>query len=350
MTIQPWQRLIMMSGLLLGASIACQLLLPSVVLAQPIPLLTQVVLPTKPQPEFWLGSGDVLEIKVFEYEEYNSAQVILPDGSITLPVIGRVMAADRTPTQLTQDLTARLQAILVNPVVSVTLSKLRPIRVNVAGEVQRPGPIQLQSLVPTITANSANPLRAPTLTEALLQAGGVTREADIRQVILKRYHPTRQIAPMTIDLWETLRSSAAPEDVILQDGDTIVVAKLDRNAVSDRRLAARASFSPKTVRVRVMGEVKKPGEVEVAPDGTLSAALAVAGGPTDKANLGRVAFLRMDDRGQLERHELDLKQLTNAVQVQDGDILMVPKSGGAKFLDAASQLLGPVGIFLNLFK
>ena len=72
--------------------------------------------------------------------------------------------------------------------------------------------------------------------------------------------------------------------------------------------------------------------------------------PTDKANLGRVAFLRMDDRGQLERRELDLKQLTDTVQVQDGDILLVPKSGRSKFLDAASQLLGPAGFFLNLFK
>jgi polysaccharide biosynthesis/export protein len=348
MITQPWQRLTKISGLLLTTTIATQLIWPSVVLAQRPRLL--LAAPAQPAPEFFLGSGDVLEIKVFEYEEYTSSQVILPDGSITLPVIGRVLAADRTPAQLTQELTARLQPILVNPVVSVTLNKLRPIRVNVAGEVQRPGPIQLQSLAPTLTPNSSNPLRAPTLTEALLQAGGVTREADIRQVSLKRYHPTGQGVPVTIDLWATLRSGAAPEDVILQDGDTIVVAKLAPNAVSDRRLAAHASFAPKTVRVRVMGEVKKPGEVEVSPDGTLSAALAVAGGPTDKANLGRVAFLRMSDRGQLERQELDLKQLTDTVQVQDGDILMVPKSGGAKFLDAASQLLGPVGLFLNLFK
>ena len=306
--------------------------------------------PAPGQPDYFLGAGDVVDIKVFDYPEYTSSQVILPDGSISLPLIGNVSAADRTTLQLAQAVTERLQALLVKPSVSITINKLRPIRINVAGEVQRPGPIQLQSLAPTLTTSSSNPLRVPTLTEALLEAGGVTRNADIRRVMLARYHPTRAKSPIAIDLWAMLHSHPGTGDVLLQDGDTIVVPKLESQTSLDQRLAARASFAPKTVRVRVMGEVKQPGEVAVSPDSTLISALAIAGGATDKANLHQVAFVRMNERGQIERQEIDLKDFKDSIQVQDGDILVVPKSSGSKFLDVATQLVTPLGFFLNLFR
>jgi polysaccharide export outer membrane protein len=109
-------------------------------------------------------------------------------------------------------------------------------------------------------------------------------------------------------------------------------------------------FSPKTVRVRVVGEVKKPGEVEVPPDGTLSSAVAIAGGPTEKARLGKVTFVRMNENGKVDRRDLDLRNLTDDQQVQDGDVLIVHKSVGRDILDIGSQLLGPFGVFLNIFK
>lgn len=300
--------------------------------------------------EFYLGVGDIIDIKVIDYDEYTSSQVILPDGSVILPIIGKVNAADRSPAQLSQELTVKLNVVLVNPVVTVSLNKLRPIRVNVAGAVQRPGPVQLQSMAPTVTAYSTNPLRAPTLSEALLQAGGITRDADIRQVLLKRYRPTGESPPITINLWEALRSQNAATDPLLRDGDTILVPKLAAPDSLDQRLTVRSSFAQKTVRVRVMGEVKSPGEVQVAPDSTLTGAIAIAGGPTDKADLGNVAFIRMSESGRIERQELDLKKLADEMQVQDGDVVMVPKRGFATFVDNVSPFLNPFVILLNLLR
>lgn len=292
----------------------------------------------------------MLDIKVYDYEEYTGTQVVLPDGTITLPLIGRLIASDKTPDALTQEITARLQPLLKNPVVTIGINKLRPIRVNVAGEVQRPGPIQLQSLAPVNAIGSTNQVLTPTLTEALLQAGGVNRNADIRHVVLKRYSPNGSATPVIVNLWEGLRSENASTDQILMDGDTIFVPKAEGDNPIDRRVMARAVFSPKTVRVRVVGEVKKPGEVEVPPDGTLSSAVAIAGGPTEKARLSKVTFVRMNENGKVDRRNLDLRNLTDDQQVQDGDVLIVHKSVGRDLLDIGSQLLGPFGVFLNIFK
>ncbi|KAM3094966.1 polysaccharide biosynthesis/export family protein [Phormidesmis sp. 146-35] len=321
------------------------------VLAQASPTLPP---PTVTRPmgtlNYFLGPGDVLDIKVYDYEEYTGAQVVLPDGSITLPLIGRLVASNKTPDTLAQEITARLQPLLKNPVVTIGISKLRPIRVNVAGEVQRPGPIQLQSLAPLNAIGSTNQVFTPTLTEALLQAGGVSRNADIRRVMLKRYSPTGDAAPIVVNLWEALRSENAQTDQVLMDGDTIFVPKAEGDNPIDRRIAARAVFSPKTVRVRVVGEVKKPGEVEVPPEGTLSSAVAIAGGPTEKARLGKVTFVRMNENGKVDRRDLDLRNLTDDQQVQDGDVLIVHKSVARDILDIGSQVLGPFGFFLNLFR
>jgi polysaccharide biosynthesis/export protein len=314
----------------------------------PLPALAATTLSSQ-SGAYVLGPGDQLDIKVYGFEEYTGTQVVLPDGTITMPLLGDVMAMGRTAGQLTQELTARLQKLVKNPVVTIGVGRLRPLRVNVAGEVLRPGPVQLQSLAPVNAVGSTNRVLMPTLSEAIAQAGGITPRADIRKVVVKRATLTGPTT-LTIDLWEALKSENAPGDMLLMDGDALFIPTATAANPIDRRLLARATFSPKTVRVRVVGEVKKPGEVEVTPQSSLSSAVAIAGGPTDKARLRRVVFVRMHENGTVERKQLDLRNLVDDYQVQDGDVVMVPKDGGRDLLDIGSQLLGPLGLVLNIFK
>ena len=297
-----------------------------------------------------LGAGDVLDIKVFDYQEYSGTQVVLPDGTISLPLIGKIVAGDQTSEELAQTLTQKLQRLLVNPVVSISLTKLRPVRVNVAGEVYRPGPIQMQSLSPANASNSTNQVLFPTVSEAISLAGGITQEADIRGVILKRYSPNRESEPITINLWEALLSENTPGDLVLLDGDSLYIPKADSTSTQlDRRVLARATFAPETVRVRVAGEVRNPGEILVRPDSTLSSVIAIAG-PTEKSQLSRVVFVRMQETGRVDRQVLNLRELADSEQVQDGDILFVPKNTARDILDIAGQVLSPLGSLLNLLK
>ncbi|MGA7954481.1 MAG: polysaccharide biosynthesis/export family protein [Gloeobacterales cyanobacterium] len=296
-----------------------------------------------------LGPGDQFKLTVFDYEEFTGPQVILPDGNISLPIVGSVQAADRTTDELSQEITQRLRPYLKNPIVTVALSTLRPLRINVSGEVQRPGPIQLASATPT--TNNNIPAKAATVSAALVEAGGVTRNADIRKVILKRYNPNKQdqkAEETNINLWDTIWSDKVNRDIILQDGDSLYIPKLTDGDNLDRRLIARSSLSPKTVKVRVVGEVKKPGEVEIPPTSSISGAVAIAGGPTDKADLGQVAFTRLNTDGRIETKSIDLNKLADNNQVQEGDVVIVPKSSTSSFLDTFSQVVSPLSPFIYL--
>jgi polysaccharide biosynthesis/export protein len=314
-------------------------------------------LPANPQPvpieiqsDYVLGAGDHLIINVFGYEEYSGDRTILPDGTITVPLLGSIMAADRTTDQLATELTNRLQPYLVEPTITVSLSILRPVSVNVAGEVLRPGRVQLQSL-----SNGLQPtpeqIPSPTLSVALQQAGGITQHADIRQVVVKRRRPGGAAESMTVNLWEAISSANAPPEIILQDGDSIYIPRVMAGSTDlDRRRLAQSSFSPATVRVRVVGEVTAPGEVQVPPNSSLSSAVAIAGGPTEDARLREVSFIRLNEEGQIERQTLDLRDLSDNFQVQDGDVIIVPKRGTSAVLDLAGRVFTPLSLILNLFK
>ncbi len=298
-----------------------------------------------------LGSGDHLDINVFDAPEFTGSRIIAPDGTVSLPILGPIPAAGRSPEQLTQDLQTKLKRWLKKPVVSIGVTQFRPLLVSVAGEVQRPGPLQLRSIPNEIKSDTSSfpsstpTLTLPTLSAAVTSAGGLTKDADIRQVTLRRGNNS-----IKIDLWAGLTSDQAPPDYLLQDGDSIFVPKLNPQDVLDRRLLAKSSLAPKTIRVRVVGEVKKPGEVDVTPNSTISSAVAIAGGPTDKARMEEVSLVRLGDDGRIQEQRMDLSKLIDSQQVQDGDVVLVPKSSNSSFLDVVGQVVPPLGILFNLFK
>jgi len=304
---------------------------------------------------YFIGPGDQLQVTVFGYAEYTGTQVVLSDGTISLPIVGSVKANNKTPAELAQFLTNVLNQYLVNPVVTVSITNVRPITVNVAGEVQHPGPVQLRSVTTVADTTSVTnagflSLQAPTIVAALLEAGGIGRNGDIRRVVVKRFSPRGDSAPITLNLWSALISENAPPNLILQDGDSVFVPKIVEGDPLDRRLVAKSSLAPKTVRVRVVGEVKKPGELDVPPNSSLSGAIAIAGGPTDKANLGKVAFIRLNDNGRAEKQVLNLRDLMDTYQVQEGDVVIVPKNGAWRAVDTITPWLSPLGFLLNLIK
>lgn len=348
---QPNQKLLLPALLLM--------LLPAPTKAQTDFSITPVPAPTASTPAnpstsgYLLGSGDQITVTVFGYGEYTGAQTILPDGTITLPLLGSIAAAGQTTDSLTRDLTTRLNTLLVDPVVSVSLNTQRPVVVTVAGEVQRPGPIQLRSTTTAIPISATSSVvnasgAVPTVSSALIEAGGVTRDADIRQVTVRRALPDGSYTTITVNLWEAISADAASQDLVLQGNDTVFVPRLTANATIDRRLIARSSLAPGTVRVRVVGEVTRPGEVQVPPDSSISSAVAIAGGPTTDARLSDVAFVRLNAAGQIERQTVDLRNLTDAYQIQDGDVVIVPKRGSSSFLDFAGRVFPPLNLLINL--
>ena len=355
---QPWETKGVVS---LGILFYCALPLPVIAQIPTYPaqetLPSSNVRPSTPfssdfnLSDYLLGTGDRVDINVFGYEELtNLERVILPDGTITLPLLGSIQVAGKTAEALQRELTFELNKYLVEPFVTVNISILRPVVVNVAGEVQRPGPVQLNSITTNIGRLdlSERDRRLPTVSAALIAAGGVTRKADLRQVVLRRFTGKNNAVVTDINLWDALISETAPEDLILQDGDSIFVPRLAVDSDINPKLLSRSSLAPDEVNVRVVGEVRGPGEVRISPDSSISSAVAAAGGPTDDAELNSVTFVRINEEGFIENQEVDLSSLTDNFQIQEGDVIFVPKTNVATAFDSGERSGSVLSRFFNI--
>ena len=294
--------------------------------------------------DYILGPGDELSVEVIGYPEFDNTHRVLPDGTISLPLIGNVQAGGNTLGLLAQAITEKLgSAYLVNPVVDLSLLTLRPVSISVSGEVHRPGPLQLDSLQDNGDG--------PTLVNALLEAGGVTQLADIREVVVKRQQVNGLTETIVLNFWDSLVSEPTAINLVLRDGDSVIVPRLSSNANLDQSLIARSTIAPGTVKVKVVGEVTRPGEVDVSPASSLSSAIATAGGPTEDAKLREVAFIRVNPDGtDITSQVLDLRNLTDSFQVQEGDVIIVPKTNVSTGLDFLGRLVNPIRIFTDIFR
>jgi polysaccharide export outer membrane protein len=308
--------------------------------------------------DYLLGPGDQIQVLVFGYEEFEGPRVVLPDGTVNMPLIGPITAAGKTLDDIGREIENRLGFYLTNPVVDTNLQVLRPVVVNVVGEVYRPGPIQLSSLTTVTTAirdnaTLTNFTNTPTLSTALTSAGGIRRTADIRDVKILRRLSDGSTAEFQVNLWDALQGADELGVLVMYDGDTVVVPSAPEGSdFIDQSLIARSSIAPTTVRVRVIGEVTSPGELEIQPNSSISSAIAAAGGhDTETAQLSNVKLVRLSDTGQIEEQVIDVSSLVDETQIQDGDVIFVPKRGGINALDNiarfATPILAPLDI-LNL--
>ena len=94
---------------------------------------------TDAEPEYVLYPGDEIEVATPTAPELTRTLKVGPDGRIALPLIGQIMAADRTLAEVEQVASQAYAAELVRPVVEVTLKQAGPLKVWVAGEVRTPG-------------------------------------------------------------------------------------------------------------------------------------------------------------------------------------------------------------------
>src|SRR5207249_11173734 len=117
----------------------------------------------------YLSAGDVVKITFPAAPELNQSQKIGTDGTLSLPLVGEVHAAGKTPTELQNELANLYKPQLQDNEVLVTL-ETRALPVVVSGAVAKPGKIVLE--------------RPATILEAIMEAGGFTPSADLKRVSL----------------------------------------------------------------------------------------------------------------------------------------------------------------------
>lgn len=144
------------------ASVGCDDMTPP----PPVPTEAYVSKPTGT-----LAPGDEIMVTFSGAPELNTRQKILPNGKVSLPTVGDVSASGRTINSLQSSLTSMYQPHLQDPTVVVSLESAAA-GVYVSGEVLRPGKIPLD--------------RPMTALEAVMEAGGFSKFANPKQVIVVR--------------------------------------------------------------------------------------------------------------------------------------------------------------------
>ncbi|MEB3332471.1 MAG: SLBB domain-containing protein [Synechococcaceae cyanobacterium] len=285
-----------------------------------------------------LGPGDALSLTFLDPSAgLGGALSILPDGTANLALLGSVQLTGLTIAQAGRWLTSLYARHLVRPELTLALTAPRPVRVSVLGEVEKPG------LYPMAGAYS-------TAFMAIQQAGGITLNADVHNVLLRRRLPGPDGAQKqtVLDLGQVLQVGNQRQNPILFDGDTLVVSRSEKPLPSEIMQLAASNLSPGTISVQINGEVKAGGNLSLTPNTPLVEAILRAGGPTDwRADKGNVELIRLNRDGTTTREIFAINYTKGASNkfnppLRNGDIVIVHRNLYGKTVDVLNQLVLPI--------
>ena len=154
-----------------------------------------------------IGADDVLDVIVWKQPQLSGKISVAGDGTITVPLIGRVAAEGLTCETLEKQLNKRLVKFIDDPEVTVRVADARSKVFYVVGEVHKPGVIRLQS--------------GEVLSQGLATAGGLTDFANRSAIRIVRRTPAENVE-MTIN-FKKVEEGDLSADIPLEPGDTITV-------------------------------------------------------------------------------------------------------------------------------
>ena len=128
--------------------------------------------------DYIIGAGDVLEISVWKNEDLTKLLTVLPDGKISFPLIGEVMAEGKTLAQFKKELERKISRYVPDPVLSVVIHQLNSNMIYVIGKVRNPGRFALNSDIRVLhglaLAGGLNPFAEQNKIRIFREEGGKT--------------------------------------------------------------------------------------------------------------------------------------------------------------------------------
>jgi protein involved in polysaccharide export with SLBB domain len=272
-------------------------------------------------PDYRLGPGDVLVLILTGDVEFSYTLPVSREGFVVIPQVGQLFVANLSLDQLRDLLFARLgraysgvrRGAGATTQFDVSVANVRANQVYVVGEVTQPGAYQISALGTVLTA--------------LYAAGGVTEQANLRRLELRRHG---EVAA-TLDLYDYLLQGDARGDVRLETGDVIFVGV----------------HGP---RVEVSGAVVREGIFEVHDGEQLADLLRAAGGFHARAARERVMVHRVlpvaeRGPGPAPRAAIDLRLAV------DGDSVLIPpfalRDGDSVVIDALQPLAATYSVTVH---
>lgn len=171
--------------------------------------------PTAPEAQlanddsFVIGDNDLLSVNVWNEPDFKQSVPVRSDGKISLPLIGDVQAAGRTPLQLQKDITTRLQTYITKPDVTVIVLQINSQKFNILGRVVKPGSYSLSATT--------------TVLDAIAEAGGFQDFAKQKGIYILRTNSSGEQTRIAFNYRDVIKGKHPEQNVKLEPHDTIVV-------------------------------------------------------------------------------------------------------------------------------
>jgi protein involved in polysaccharide export with SLBB domain len=237
-------------------------------------------------PDYVLGPGDQLVIRIWGQVNFNAQLTVDRSGSVYLPQVGEIHVAGLPYAQVKQHLHDAVGHIYKSFDLDVEMGQLRSIQVFVVGQSRRPGTYTLSSL--------------STLVTALFATGGPSVQGSLRDIQLRRNGQT----VTHFDLYDLLIFGDMSKDAPLLPGDVIYIP-------------------PVGAQVAVAGDVHVPAIFELKGDTTVDQALKFAGGLSTTASLERASLERLGANKNRTVQDISLEGAGLATPLQQADVLRV---------------------------
>ena len=156
-----------------------------------------------------IGDDDVLSINVWKELELTRVVPVRSDGRISLPLVGEMQAAGRTPAQLEQDLAAALRGYISDPQVTVIVQEIKSRKFNILGQVAKPGSYSL-------TADT-------TVVDAIALAGGLKDFAKKKGIYVIRQDTNGREIRLRFNYESFIKGKNTAQNILLKPHDTVVV-------------------------------------------------------------------------------------------------------------------------------
>jgi polysaccharide biosynthesis/export protein len=246
-------------------------------------------------PDYVVGPGDNLTISIWGPVENSVIRTVDRNGQILLPRVGDLRVWGLTFAQADRLIREQLSRYFRGFQTSVTMGRLRTLRVQIIGEVCQPGTYTLNALA--------------TIVQALYSAGGPTKMGSLRNVrLLRNSHVVGEI-----DLYDFLLRGDRTRDFRLESGDTIFVPTVGDVAA-------------------IAGEIKRPAIYEIRSDVRLADLVELAGGVTPSSYLKRVQIVRTQPNAERVTRDVDMSayylkgDMESNPPVNAGDLILIHKN------------------------
>src|SRR5438876_7321250 len=245
---------------------------------------------TVPGPDYRLGPGDILDVQIAGRLDVERSQVVVnPAGSISVPPLGSIAVGGLTLLEAQRRVAARAGTVFRFADVTLAVGAPRTFEVTLSGEVERPGTL-------TVTA-----LRR--LHEVILDAGGITPRGSLRRVQVTRKSGVTEVDLLSFELGGDLAQNPSAEE------------------------GMRIHVPARGPSVTLTGAVRRPGEYEIGPTGSLRALLELVGGLSQASAGSEARLTRVGADGRKETVAVDLAAALTPpadVSLEAGDALFVP--------------------------